>query len=444
MEKEELINQNPNETLLTDGKELTLELQEEIIDNPIEVPQEFRYKKEDSPLGYITDSDEIEECRRQQQLDILRNSLFGQFNEIGEYEISKEIGYELLKAKKEIIEQYKTFIFLHSVYTIPKFGQISYLVSVSKLPDNKLKARLVLLEKVDKVNGLITDTISTVISEYEDEQTPEYYDKMKEAFHIVKVDQKDIAEENPEDFKYCRMRKLELTEIWQKSKAQIERLEKNIYEEKIRTLENMQDNPFAKAILEQLKTEKDKAKVLLNNGEQYTALNSLLDSLIARNRGSMPEHEKAVMNALKDTIKNASTLQQKVVKQATNEVKTEQQKGKISKPQDNKQRDKERSKEQSHAQTPKTYTKNISLDGSKAVPGLTTGTTLAKEQAKEFEKTKNKDFQAEITTIVETQKEIKQKDIVYEANTGASNVNAETQKKSEEQKQRQQEQELIH
>ena len=80
---------------------------------------------------------------------------------------------------------------------------------------------------------------------------------MKQHFNIVKVDHRDI-EEDENTLKYCTLRKLQLTELWRNVGIKIEKLEKNIFEKKIKALKSLKNNVFAKQLLEEFYKESAK------------------------------------------------------------------------------------------------------------------------------------------------------------------------------------------
>jgi len=283
----------------------------EISDDKLECPQ---YIKEDSLSGFLSNKDEIENYKRKQQIDIMRNQLLGEFDKNGSYFLSPEIINELKNVKKEIVEQYKTYIFLHSVQPIKGYGNISFFVSISKMPTGQLKAKLVLLEKIERVNGFIINTISASIDEFIGESTADYYESMKKYFNIVKVDQKDIAEEE-ETLKYCTLRKLQLSELWRNVNTKIEKIEKNVFEKKINALKKLKDNPFAQQLLEEFYKESAKIdKIFLrDSNEKYIALNTLLDECFDKMNGKMPIEEKQVETVLLDAGKDAISLQEDII-----------------------------------------------------------------------------------------------------------------------------------
>lgn len=314
-EKEPIVeqqNQSSPEMVMDTDLELVKERKEDKITKN---SKEIRYIKPDCPEGYITDKDEIERYKYKQRIDIMKNRLLGDYNELGEYILSKEIIYELQNAKKEVIEQYKTYLFLHSIYPIQDFGRISFFVSVSKLDDGKLKARLVLLEKIDRINGMVTDTISVVIDEFVDEASPTYYGKMKDKFKIITVDQKNLDDENEEDFKYCRIRKIEMFQLWEQNREEIERKEKEKYEKTIKVLESLKDkNPYAKAILEQLKREREKAKIFIEGkNDKNLSQNTLIDIVISQFSGN-PNFTKEHVNEVNSSINPVRNTQAEIKK----------------------------------------------------------------------------------------------------------------------------------
>lgn len=369
------MNEEKNEAILpSEEKELVRELtpnttenneQIEIGDDKLECP---KYVKEDSLSGYLFNKDEIDDYKRKQQIDIMRNQLLGEFDDAGNYYLSPEILNELKNAKKEIIEQYKTYIFLHTVHPIKGYGNVSFFVSMSKLPSGELKSKLVLLEKVEKVNGFIINTISAPLDEFVGTAETDYYEEMKKHFNIVKVDQKDINEDE-DTLKYCTLRKLQLSELWRNVEAKIEKIEKSVFEKKLKALKSLKNNPFAQQLLEEFYKESAKIdKIFLRDtDEKYIALNALLDECFDRLSGKMPIEEKQVETILLDAGKDAIIAQaeavnsiikdvyQKVEKQFYNpeEVKDNDKKSSGPNPtQPNKEQDKKTQKDNEYGTFP--------------------------------------------------------------------------------------------
>lgn len=303
-------------------KELTLEKKVENVD--MEAVKDFQYKREDCESGYITDPREIEDYKRNQQIDLLQNALLGDYDSTGKYYLQDEIIDELTKIPKVVTGNYENFIFVQSIVPIGNFGVVKFFITVSKLDDG-LIATLTLVEPIHKMNKLMTNAQSALVASFVGKGGDKFFLDMKQEFHIVD-DDFVMPDDKKDVFKYSLRRKMQRRSIWLESLKGIERTEKEIFEKKIEVLKNMK-NDFSKEVLGNLNMQlKGKSQYFSGHKNEYVCLNQLLDSCINATLGKFPEQQAIFYDALYDLTKDAILEQAKVIDIAKDTIARNQDK----------------------------------------------------------------------------------------------------------------------
>ena len=120
------------------------------------------------------------------------------------------------------------------------------------------------------------------------------------------------------------MRKMKMANLWTQISEEIEKNEKEVFEKKIRVLEELKDkNPYAKAILEELQKQREKAKIFIEGkNDKYSSLNTLLTNIENMLKGQLPEHEKQVITKINEVVKVVSNNINKALENTQNKAKT--------------------------------------------------------------------------------------------------------------------------
>src|SRR5690554_4349217 len=110
-----------------------------------------------------------------ERIDVIHNSLLGTYSNDGAYIITGKILNELL-----LLNKYVTYQFGNSIYCsayIKDLKQVDFEIVFS---ENKqlgvMTAELFLLESVSKVNGYYSNTIKTIIANFEDKSNNNFVD----------------------------------------------------------------------------------------------------------------------------------------------------------------------------------------------------------------------------------------------------------------------------
>lgn len=305
-------------------KELTLENTAiEQNENKSQNEPAYKYKREDCEEGFLTNPDEIAEFVRHQQIDIYQNAMLGDYSTDGEYVLPDEIADELLRSYKVITNNYENYIFAQTIRPIGEYGVAKFFITVSKLEEN-LMATLTLVEPVHKINKLITNAQSAQIATFVDKGGEGFYFAMKKEFNIV--DDDFIMPSDADLFMYSLRRKKQRSEIWKRSLDNIEKTEKEIFEKRIKVLEEA-DNEYSKEVLTKFNTEFKKKKTYIKKAPNYnTCMNQLLDECLNSLAGRYPQQQIEVARKIKDAIKKPVEIQKKAIEFA--KFETTQQKEK--------------------------------------------------------------------------------------------------------------------
>ena len=259
------------------------------------------YKRADCESGQVTDPDEIDELRHNQQIDILQNLMLGDYAVDGEYVLTDEICDELVKAKKVVTNNYENYIFVQTLRPIGEFGHGKFFVTVSKLGE-KLMATLTFVEPVHKMNKLVTNAQSCQIASFVDNAGEQFFYNMKAEFNIVDDDYVYPADATDE-FKQCKRRKKHRFLLWKESVAGIERTEKKIFDARMKVL-NGNDNNYTKSLLEMFSELLGKRASFFDRAlSRSLCMNQLLDECIDVLQGKHPNIEKQILKDMRTATK---------------------------------------------------------------------------------------------------------------------------------------------
>lgn len=276
--------------------------------------------KDETFDGYVTE-----------KINVIKNDLLGDYNENGKYIINEKVILELLKLEKNKRSTFNNSIFCTSY--MPGYGEITFELELKKQDNNGI-AVIYVLEKVDKINGYIQNTIKTQIAIYKDVLTPDFIDRSFEGFNIKKNDDQEQKELNPDDFKsslntYIGARKHFMDLLDNATADDYNDMYQQYFNQRIAILKE-DGSEYAKLVLKNYSAEYEKIKdyFLKNEGAvDYKALNELLDKcfedvngLDPKNREKEEELKKKMIPYLHALMIQAQAINQKgkekVVKKA--------------------------------------------------------------------------------------------------------------------------------
>lgn len=276
--------------------------------------------KDETFDGYVTE-----------KVNVIKNDLLGDYNENGKYIINEKVILELLKLEKNKRSTFNNSIFCTSY--MPGYGEITFELELKKQGNNGI-AVIYVLEKVDKINGYIQNTIKTQIAIYKDVLTPDFIDRSFEGFNIKKNDDQEQKELNPDDFKsslntYIGARKHFMDLLDNATADDYNDMYQQYFNQRIAILKE-DGSEYAKLVLKNYSAEYEKIKdyFLKNEGAvDYKALNELLDKcfedvngLDPKNREKEEELKKKMIPYLHALMMQAQAINQKgkekVVKKA--------------------------------------------------------------------------------------------------------------------------------
>ena len=276
--------------------------------------------KDETFDGYVTE-----------KVNVIKNDLLGDYNENGKYIINEQVILELLKLDKIKHSTFNNSIFCTSY--MPGYGEITFELELKKQGNNGI-AVIYVLEKVDKINGYIQNTIKTQIAIYKDVLTPDFIDRSFDGFNIKRNEDQEQKELDPNDFKgslntYIGARKHFMDLLDTATADDYNEMYQQYFNQRIAILKE-DGSDYAKLVLNKYSAEYDKIKdyFLKNEGAvDYKALNELLDKcfedvngLDPKNREKEEELKKKMIPYLHALMMQAQAINQKgkekVVKKA--------------------------------------------------------------------------------------------------------------------------------
>lgn len=256
-----------------------------------------------------------------EKVNVIKNDLLGDYNSSGKYIINEQVIMELLKLEKTKRSTFNNSIFCTSF--MPGMGEITFELELKKQGDNGI-AVIYVLEKVDKINGYIQNTLKTQIAIYKDVLTPDFIDRSFEGFNIVRNngEQKEL---DPEDFKdslntYIGARKHFMDLLDNATSDDYNNMYQQYFNQRIAILKE-DGSEYSNLVLKKYSEEYDKIKdyFLKNEGAiDYKALNELLDKCFEDVNGLDPKYrekeeelKKKMIPYLHALMTQAQTIAQK-------------------------------------------------------------------------------------------------------------------------------------
>lgn len=281
----------------------------------------IKITKDETFDGYVTE-----------KVNVIKNDLLGDYNENGKYIINEKVVLELLQLEKVKRSTFNNSIFCTSY--MPGFGEITFELELKKQGDNGI-AVIYVLEKVDKVNGYIQNTLRTQVAIYKDVLTPDFIERSFEGFNIKRREDEEQKTLDPEDFNsslntYIGARK-HFSELLDNVTAdEYNEMYQEYFNQRIKLLKEDGSN-YAKLVLNNYSAEYDKIKdyFLKNEGAvDYKALNELLDKcfedvngLDPRNREKEEEFKKKLIPFLHALMMKAQAISTKGKQQVVQKAK---------------------------------------------------------------------------------------------------------------------------
>lgn len=281
----------------------------------------IKITKDETFDGYVTE-----------KVNVIKNDLLGDYNENGKYIINEKVVLELLQLEKVKCSTFNNSIFCTSY--MPGFGEITFELELKKQGDNGI-AVIYVLEKVDKVNGYIQNTLRTQVAIYKDVLTPDFIERSFEGFNIKRREDEEQKTLDPEDFNsslntYIGARK-HFSELLDNVTAdEYNEMYQEYFNQRIKLLKE-DGSSYAKLVLNNYSAEYDKIKdyFLKNEGAvDYKALNELLDKcfedvngLYPRNREKEEEFKKKLIPFLHVLMMKAQAISTKGKQQVVQKAK---------------------------------------------------------------------------------------------------------------------------
>lgn len=130
----------------------------------------------------ITDPDYIDYYKTRFKIMAIKYNLVGRVNDKGIYVIPNDVKSDLVRMSKEIEDMGEDYYYASNVYMKKYFY---FKIELTMLEDNKAKASLYLMEKVD--DFLEEEFITTHIADYIDDYNEQYRIKLRQKFNLVDV-----------------------------------------------------------------------------------------------------------------------------------------------------------------------------------------------------------------------------------------------------------------
>lgn len=280
-------------------KKIEEQIKNETLKDVEPVNEPVKYKRVDSIEGYLEDEVEIVDYRTTQTYDVIFNSMFGDYDETGEYVIDKSILQALVLCHKHITRAYADTLYLQSYMQFEEKGYLEFSISFIKNSDGKTVAVLKILEPVSKIGGYLINTHSFVVATYTDVNDENYMLKVKKAFHVY-----DSEEEGgKDDLKELDAIIKRLNLLKQMKEGVLKELnirEEEYFNARLEVLKNVDFEP----VIQEFERLKDKAKMFINPNSPlyYFYMNQLLDMALYNIKFSNRELSVAVMANMREIM----------------------------------------------------------------------------------------------------------------------------------------------
>lgn len=144
----------------------------------------------------LTDPVDISYYKVEQKEQIIENLLLGEFDSEGKYVIEKSFLKELVKVKKVIKEQFENKYILIS--KLGEFGELKFTVQIGEIEEGKKIAVLKFIEISINLNDE-REILRTYVASYKDDNDQFFLEKVFKLFNIVKQEDYDGKEIDPEE-----------------------------------------------------------------------------------------------------------------------------------------------------------------------------------------------------------------------------------------------------
>ena len=267
----------------------------------------IKITKDETFDGYVTE-----------KVNVIKNNLLGDYNENGKYIINEKVVLELLQMDKIKRSTFNNSIFCTSY--MPGLGEITFELELKKQGNNGI-AVIYVLEKVDKVNGYIQNTLRTQVAIYKDVLTPDFIERSFEGFNIHRredEDQRSLGDDLDEAHNtYIGARQQFSNMLDAVTADEYNEMYQEYFNQRIQLLKQ-DGSEYAKLVLNNYSLEYEKIKdyFLKNEGAvDYKALNELLDKcfedvngLDPKNREKEEEFKKKMIPFLHALMIKAQTI----------------------------------------------------------------------------------------------------------------------------------------
>lgn len=133
----------------------------------------------------LSDPDFIDYYKTRMKMMAIKYRLCGRINEHGQYKISDEVRYDLIKMEKEIEETGEDFYKAIALYMKKHFY---FHIKITQMEDGKAKASLYLSEHIDNLLGL--DALVSHVADFVDTYDDDFRIRVRKAFNLVDVSTK--------------------------------------------------------------------------------------------------------------------------------------------------------------------------------------------------------------------------------------------------------------
>ena len=246
----------------------------------VEEPVVENYVRKDSETGFVNDKQEISQLRATRKYDMVVNNLLGEFSADGRYTIDPHIMAELIALPKYIIEDKDGEILAKAEF---KDGtQFTFtLTAPQKLPDGNALCALKLNETIERANGYIQDTISTIVGSYCFKYDEHYNTRRVIVFNLREKKEEDDKQKTPTD--NIELRLAYLQAVRESGSDLYEKLEENYFNKRIQLLNEL---PNGTIVLSEFKKARDKiGKYFLTGRHKFRAMNELLTAILESQTG---------------------------------------------------------------------------------------------------------------------------------------------------------------
>lgn len=154
-----------------------------------------RYIRKDTKGGYLYNRSEIDYYKQMQNVDIIDNLMFGNYNRGGVYCLDQALIDQLVAVAKVYQYSFGQSMFCQTATEIENFGKIEFAIKlISDAPKKGYStAVLELLEPVDRANGYYTNTNTVQIETYSAIDTSSFIENALKKFNVYSKKDEGLA-----------------------------------------------------------------------------------------------------------------------------------------------------------------------------------------------------------------------------------------------------------